>query len=127
MKKYLYIIILLIVAILYININNAQAVYTDNEIADAIYKAEGGEQTNFPYGIKSVKCKGKKECRKICLNTIRNNRKRYTEYGYKQYKTFLEFLASRYAPIGVKNDPKGLNKHWLKNVRYFLNKGGVIK
>ena len=122
MKKYLYITILLMWAMLYINIIIVQAEYTIIEIADAIYKAEGGEKSNFPYGIKSVKCEGKKECKRICLNTIRNNRERYTQYGYKKFNTFLEFLASRYCPIGASNDSKGLNKNWLKNVIYFLNK-----
>jgi len=96
--------------------------YSNEEICDAIYLAEGGEKTKYPYGIKSVKCSGEKECRKICINTVRNNKRRYREYGYKKYKTFLEFLASRYAPIGAKNDPKNLNKNWLKNVKYFLRK-----
>src|SRR3990167_7108119 len=51
--------------------------HTDEQIVNAIYKAEGGKKTRFPYGIKSVKCEGEKECRKICLNTVKNNRVRY--------------------------------------------------
>ena len=97
------------------------AEYNDHAIADAIYYAEG-EKASKPFGILSVECEGYNECRKICLNTIRNNRKRYSDYGYKKFDTYLEFLSSRYAPIGVKNDPRGLNKNWLKNVLYFLNK-----
>ena len=98
--------------------------WTDEAIADAIYKAEGGVKAKKPYGILSVECNGEAECRVICLNTIRNNRKRYADYGYKTYDTYLEFLASRYCPIGADNDPKGLNKNWLKNVLYWLNKQG---
>lgn len=33
---------------------------------------------------------------------------------------YIEFLASRYCPIGADNDPQGLNKNWVKNVKYFL-------
>ena len=95
--------------------------WTDNQIVNAIYKAEGGDKAQYPFGIRSVKCEGYNECRQICLNTVRNNHKRYANYGYKQFGTYLEFLASRYAPIGANNDPKGLNKNWLKNVRWFLN------
>lgn len=99
---------------------SALANYTDEEIADAIYLAEGGVKAKVPFGILSVKCDGYNDCRKVCLNTIRNNRKRYKKYGYKKYKTFLEFLASRYAPVGASNDPHNLNRYWLKNVKYFL-------
>lgn len=112
---------ILLLLYLLISINNLYA-YTNEQIANAIYLAEGGEKAVKPYGILSVKCNNEKECRQVCLNTIRNNRKRYKEYGYKKYKTFLEFLASRYCPIGVKNDSKNLNKNWLKNVKYFLEK-----
>lgn len=94
--------------------------FTDNQIADAIYLAEGAERAIKPFGILSVKCEGYNDCRCICLNTIRNNRKRYADWGYKLFPTYLEFLASRYAPIGASNDPKNLNVNWLKNVRWFL-------
>ena len=96
--------------------------YTDDEIADAIYLAEGGEKAKIPFGILSVKCDGYDECRQICLNTIRNNRKRFADYGYKEFDTYLEFLASRYAPINCENDPANLNKNWLRNVKFFLER-----
>ena len=98
--------------------------WSNEEIVNAIFKAEGGYKAQYLFGIRSIKCEGYENCRQICYNTVRNNRKRFKEYGYKDYDTFLEFLASRYAPIGVSNDPKGLNKNWLKNVRFFLSKGG---
>lgn len=115
-KLYGKVLILLLCLICY----SACYSYTDAEIADAIYKAEGGAKAKKAFGILSVKCEGYNECRQVCLNTIRNNRKRYKEYGYKKYKTYLEFLASRYAPVGAENDPRGLNRNWLKNVKYFL-------
>jgi len=96
------------------------AEYTNDEIADAIYKSEGADLATYPYGIRSVKCEGLTECRQVCLNTIRNNRKRYVDYGHKKYDTYLEFLASRYAPVNAPNDPQELNKNWLKNVKWFL-------
>lgn len=33
---------------------------------------------------------------------------------------FIDFLAARWAPRGVKNDPNDLNKNWPKNVKKFL-------
>jgi len=94
--------------------------YSDEEIVNAIYKAEGGSKATYLYGIRSIKYDDPQEARRICFNTVRNNRKRYADYGHKTYDTYLEFLASRYCPIGADNDPKGLNKNWLKNVKYFL-------
>ena len=94
---------------------------TDDQIADAIWRAEGGAKAKKPYGILSVPCEGEQDCRQICLNTIRNNRKRFADYGYKQYDDFLSFLSSRYAPINCEND-NGTNQYWLKNVRFFLTK-----
>jgi len=101
--------------------------YTDAQIADAIYLAEGGARAKVPYGILSVKVKDEAEARQVCLNTIRNNRKRYADYGYKQYPDYLSFLASRYCPVGASNDTSNLNKNWLKNVRYFLKKNRGAK
>ena len=97
--------------------------WSDEAIADAIYKAENSK--TYPYGIVSIDTNGDEEyARKICLNTIRNNRKRFADYGYKQFDSYLEFLASRYCPIGASNDPTGLNVNWLGNVNWFLNHKG---
>jgi len=91
--------------------------FTVNQLADSIFVAEGGFRAKKPYGILSVPCEGEKECRKICINTIRNNIERYIEWGHKKFPTYLDFLRSRYAPENVKNDPNNLNDNWLKNVR----------
>ena len=92
----------------------AQPVQPDfNKLADAIYLAEGGAKTRFPYGIKSVKCSGEAKCRKICLNTLRNNWRRWQSAGNPG--TYLDFLASRYAPVDAKND-NGTNQFWKHNV-----------
>ncbi len=92
--------------------------YSDNELADAIYQAEGGGKAKVPYGILSVKVKDEQEARRICLNTIRNNRVRFANQN--KFTDYIEFLASRYCPVGASNDPQGLNKNWVKNVKYFL-------
>ncbi len=122
--------ILIVISMLVFTVTAAAPVlaeaYADDEIADAIFKAEGGEKAEFLYGIRSVSYKDEADARRICLNTIRDNRKRYTEYGHKEYPTFLEFLASRYAPTrgkGVGEYAKKVNKNWIHNVRFFLKKG----
>jgi len=93
--------------------------FTNEEIANAIFKAEGGYKATYLYGIRSVPYEDEAEARRICLNTIRNQRKRHANHECDL--TYLECLAKRYCPIGADNDPKGLNKHWLGNVKHFLN------
>ena len=83
-------------------------------IADAIYKAEGGANTRHPYGV-LIKCKNP---RQVCLNTIAHAWKDWEMAGSKG--DFIEFLGARYAPVGAANDPHGLNKNWVSNVRRFL-------
>lgn len=96
--------------------------YSDDEIVEAIYRAEGGQKAKYPYGIRSIKCETEKSCRKIALNTVRNNRKRFARDN-QGHEDFVSFLGSRYSPVGASNDPKGLNRHWMKNVRFHLKKG----
>ena len=73
--------------------------YTDTDLVNAIFKAEGGAKAQYLYGIRSVKYKDANEARKICFNTVRNNRKRFA--NQTKHK---------------------LNQYWLKNVKYFLYK-----
>ena len=86
-------------------------------LANAIYHSEGGKRAK--YGIKSIPCKNLRECRRYCKNTIRNNVKRWNNAGRKT--DYLTFLRNKYAPSNVSNDPTNLNRHWLKNVRFYIN------
>ncbi len=95
--------------------------YDDEAIANAIYRAEGSEKAVKPYGILAVKCYEEKDCRQICLNTIRNQRVRHKAHECEL--TYLECLARRYCPVGASDDPQGLNANWLSNVWYFLKRG----
>jgi len=92
--------------------------YTHEQIANAIYIAEGGAKTNHPYGI--LAHYKTTTPRQACLNTIKSAQKRFD----KQTKEtdFIHFLSLTYCPIGAKNDPAGLNVNWERNVKYFLNK-----
>ena len=89
--------------------------YTVEQIANAIYKAEGGAKTKYPYGI--LKKYKKTTPRQSCIKTIKHAQKDWDGKG-----DFVEFLGSRYCPVVAKNDPKGLNRNWVKNVKYFLVK-----
>jgi hypothetical protein len=78
-------------------------------LVKAIYYAEGGDKTSHPYGI--LAHYKHTTPRQACINTIK--------HALRDFRggDFIAFLASRYAPIGVANDPKGLNRNWVKNVR----------
>lgn len=41
----------------------------------------------------------------------------------KRYTGDLEKFRDRWAPLGADNDPKNLNKNWVKNVRFYMDKG----
>lgn len=97
--------------------------YTVKQWVNAIFLAEGGENAQYPYGIRSIKCSTKESCREICFNTVKNNFRRWKNSPNKGNYTFLQYLSRRYAPEGVRNDPKGLNYNWQTNVNYFLRKG----
>jgi hypothetical protein len=89
--------------------------YNVEKLVSAIYLAEGGERSKKPFGILSVPCSDYTSCKKICTNTVRNNLKRWEKAG--KPGDYLEFLAKRYAPIGVSNDPRNLNQNWYSNVK----------
>lgn len=93
--------------------------YSNNKIADAIYKAEGGSRASHAYGI--LAHYKHTTPRQACLNTIANARCKYEKSD--KYIDFISFLGKIYCPIGASNDPMGLNKNWVKNVRYFLREG----
>lgn len=95
-----------------------------NEIVDSIYLAEGGVKAKKPFGILSVPCSGYEDCRKVCFNTVRNNYLRWVDAG--RQGEFLDFLASRYAPLGAANDPYNLNVNWQRNVTKLTNKRGTV-
>lgn len=89
--------------------------------ADAIFKAEGGYNAQYLYGIRSVSYKDEKEAREICKRTVYNTLVKYRSTRCKPGDSDLECMARRYCPVGAKNDPRGLNRHWIKNVGWFLS------
>lgn len=86
-----------------------------DKLADAIYKAENSKK--YPYGIKSIDTKGDKVyARKICINSINNNLKRYEQSD--KSLDFITFMGNRYCPVSEHE----LNNNWVKNVKYFYYK-----
>lgn len=85
----------------------------------AIWHAEGGNKAKVSHGVLSVPTRSPEHAQEVCLRTIRNNWTRWEAAG--RPGDFLDFLGARYAPLGAKNDLKGLNRNWIRNVRYFLS------
>ena len=101
--------------------------YSDEEILQAIWQVEGKEKAApYYYGVRSVKCRSKGACREVCRRTIRNNRVRYAKTKSNS-GDFINFLARKFAPIGVANDPRGLNRNWERNMRMILAKNRRTK
>lgn len=109
---------------------HADQSWTDEEIVNAIYQAEGGAKAKFPYGIRSVSCNDKQSCRNVCKNTVRNNRKRYAVLEKGKFANFIQFLGSRYCPtIGrtLSKAERKLNGNWTRNVEFYLAKNRGAK
>jgi len=99
--------------------------WTNKEIVNAIYIAEGGKNAEYLYGIRSIACSSAEECREICFTTVKKNRSRFAKYGHRKFKGYVEFLASRYCPVGGPHASvaeRRLNKNWIKNVKAILRK-----
>ncbi len=90
--------------------------YSDQDFADAVYRAENSK--THPYGI-MAKYKHTTP-RQACLNTYATNYWKWVKAG--KPGDFIDFIHKVYAPIGAANDPKNLNRHWAKNVKFYLAK-----
>ncbi len=87
-----------------------------NKIADAIYRAEGGEKTKYPYGISvmksGIRTRSVEDARRICINTINHAYKDWLSAGHQG--DFIDFLSKRYCPEN--------HTIWAKNVKSIMNR-----
>lgn len=113
-RYYIYLIICIVIIVISLVIASSYAEdhYTNEQIADAIYKTEGGKKAKVPYGVLSIKTN---DTRGVCINTIKKQRIRHKKHDCNS--DFITCLGNRYCPVS--SDSKG-NKNWVKNVRYFL-------
>lgn len=82
-----------------------------NKFADCVFKIEGGYNTKYLYGVKSIKVKTEREARQITINSIKNNYTRWIDSG--KTNSFNSFFANRWCPKS--SDLIG-NKNWIKNI-----------
>lgn len=107
----------LICIIMLLFVASSAYAYTADQIADAIYIAEGGANTAHPYGI--LKHYKHTTPRQACINTINHAAR---DYNGVMDDSFIVFLGNRYCPVGASNDPTGLNKNWISNVTSILRR-----
>ena len=82
----------------------------------AIRYAENGKR--YQYGIIHKRCPmGYRPQAGWCAATVQKNWDRWVKAGKRG--EFVAYLGRRYCPVGADNDPNGLNKHWIGNVRKF--------
>jgi hypothetical protein len=87
---------------------------TTNQLADAIYRAEGGNHTAYPYGI--VAHYKHTTPRAACLNTIHTAMGKYHVTIINRH--FITLLFATYCPVSA--DKQG-NINWQKNVIQILH------
>ena len=99
----------------------------------AIRLAENG-RAGREFGVLSESANTYEQQARICALSIRNNTYRYVQKtaqwpidsatGQLSYG-FVTFMAARWAPLGVQNDPDNLNAHWPKNVWGCFSQSGI--
>ena len=82
--------------------------FTNNQIADAIYKAEASRA--HPYGI--LAHYKKTTPRQACINSIISAKARWIKAGSPG--DFIAFMGLRYSPPAI-------NPNWVRLVHWFLN------
>jgi hypothetical protein len=87
----------------------------------AIRKSENGNWANGrAFGVLHPKANANPDAQAgwaVC--TIQ---KRYLEWlSTSKKEHFIDFLGAGWAPIGVSNDPNGLNANWVSNVHHYYS------
>lgn len=94
-----------------------------NPVVAAIRYAENGSKGR-EYGILHPRVKPTYRSQAgWCAATVQKNFTRWlnTNPTDKTTLAFIQFLGSRYCPVGADNDPTGLNKYWVKNVYHYYH------
>ena len=85
-------------------------------IVAAIRYDENGK--TYQYGIINMRCpKGYRPQAGWGAASVQKNYDRGVKAGRKG--DYVTFLGKKYCPVGADNDPNGLNKHWIPNVKKF--------
>lgn len=91
------------------------------QISSAVKIAEGNPRN---HGVLSVPTANEGQASKVLSNSVYNNFVRWNQAG--RPGKFVDFMQQRWAPVGVSNDPKNLNKNWAGNVRKALQQNPQV-
>lgn len=99
--------------------------FSNEEIAQAIFQAEGGYSAKHLYGISSISYSSLSRAHSICLRTIRHHERIFDLQGakYSSVEDFIKSLGEIYCPTKgshLRPAERLLNRYWTKNVIYFL-------
>ena len=99
-----------------VNIRPKLRIHLAPYVAAIRYAENGGKGREYGILHKRVKPTYRSQAG-WCAATVQKNYDRWVKAGHTG--EFVVFLGKRYCPVGADNDPNGLNKHWIKNVRKF--------
>ena len=91
-------------------------------MVDAIKQAENNPQN---HGVLSVDTDNPT---RVIQDSLINNYARWSAgltpapWIDERPRKFIDFMHTRWAPVGAENDPEGLNRHWANNVRKILKR-----
>jgi len=92
-------------------------------IVFAIRNAENGRE-GLEFGVMNPRAKDQPNSLRVqagwCAATVYKNYHRWIKSESKL--DFIEFLGSRYCPVGAENDPDKLNQYWITNVKGFAER-----
>ena len=91
----------------------------EERLCNAIFYSEGGYKTHYFYGIKSVSCATKMECKAVCIKTMRHYKKDFARHGGHGVKNFIKYASFRY--VGLRDRTR---EAWEKNVNFYCKKQG---
>lgn len=86
-----------------------------DQVADAIWRAEGGARARVPYGVLAVPVKDALEARQVAKRTVLLQWVRWANAG--RPGCYFDSLADRYCPPAT--DRQG-NLNWKRNIRIAL-------
>ena len=109
----------------------AERTGVDAALLAALRRTENGGPGR-EFGVLAVKAPDLDSQARVAANTVRNTIQRFEQGGARaidphtgRYSDeFLRYFSARYAPLGVANDPAGLNRYHAANLIALYQKTG---
>jgi hypothetical protein len=86
----------------------------DAELIQAVMQAEGNILKAVQYSIPSITTR--EQAIQVTCRSAAHALSDFVKADPERLKAFVAFWGARWAPVGVANDPQGLNANWVHNV-----------